>query len=565
MSLSRVIRRPAAWLALALPTYLLCLPAGVAHAEPANEGSFEILYSTTDDNGKALQMSARHLSGYLNQARCECGQTVRAAVRLTPGQNVDSVNVSTFVGSQCASAQLGVGTQATPCAELFTGLTNAYNTYTNFDFHPLWLKSGVMDGSTQSIAGAVAAEDCSSGEGSSGVWICAESNGTADCQPDEFVVQGLAHINPLGAMETPNGIFFDYRPPNKGTTGNVRVDGGDGSVVVEWDNDGAGEITGFRVLCAEMDGSPVSGKGFKLPSVTSDNATNSVYYTPENLCPDGPFSEIEIDPNAPSPNDQPFEPGDTDGGDTDGRGTDGGATDGGTAGGADGLGDTDAGSLEQDADPQQGAPGCCEQHGTPGCSDLACEELICGVEPGHPCCDSAWSEACASAATAQCDVCTVSTTTDGVATTSGGAGSSTGTGTGTATGTATGTTDATGGVDFQGSDIRSLDWAYVCSGHRPQNTTKTKITGLTNGVPYQILLVGYDDAGNWVEVSDVLVATPRETTDLWEQCEEQGNVCGEGGFCNCSASPSRPGSAGLWLLGLGLLGLRRRSRGRARK
>ncbi len=95
----------------------------------------------------------------------------------------------------------------------------------------------------------------------------------------------------------------------------------------------------------------------------------------------------------------------------------------------------------------------------------------------------------------------------------------------------------------------------MCSNHLGENQAKARISGLDNDVPYQVLVVGYDAVGNPVMASKVMMGTPRATTDLWEQCEAQGGVCGEGGFCSCHATPAQPRSQGLALLGLGLLGL----------
>jgi hypothetical protein len=103
-----------------------------------------------------------------------------------------------------------------------------------------------------------------------------------------------------------------------------------------------------------------------------------------------------------------------------------------------------------------------------------------------------------------------------------------------------------------------MDWAYVCSGFMAPASSSGRISGLENGVEYQVLVVAYDRSGNPVPASDVLTATPRETTDLWEQCEQQGGICGEGGFCNCRATHGTPDDDAAWLLLLALFGLRRR-------
>jgi MYXO-CTERM domain-containing protein len=122
-------------------------------------------------------------------------------------------------------------------------------------------------------------------------------------------------------------------------------------------------------------------------------------------------------------------------------------------------------------------------------------------------------------------------------------------------------TDTDGsGTDTDGitSAIETLDWGYVCSGFMAPASSSGRISGLQNGVEYHVLVVAYDKAGNPAIASPVLTAIPRETTDFWEQCEQQGGICGEGGFCNCRASEPAPEHDAAWLLLLGLFGLRRR-------
>ena len=75
-------------------------------------------------------------------------------------------------------------------------------------------------------------------------------------------------------------------------------------------------------------------------------------------------------------------------------------------------------------------------------------------------------------------------------------------------------------------------------------------------------MVAYDKAGNPI-YGDTLEARPVPTNGLWEQCESQGNVCGEGWSCSVVDEPNKLG----WLLGAiglagigGAIGLRRRRR-----
>lgn len=122
--------------------------------------------------------------------------------------------------------------------------------------------------------------------------------------------------------------------------------------------------------------------------------------------------------------------------------------------------------------------------------------------------------------------------------------------------TAEGTCDA--GLDCSGnictaptSGIKTLDYAYVCSEHLGFNTTSARIGGLENGKTYTFLVVAYDYAGNPV-FGDTIEARPIPTNGLWEQCEAQGDICGQGWTCSVTDQPRQLG----WLIGmLGLVGL----------
>lgn len=133
----------------------------------------------------------------------------------------------------------------------------------------------------------------------------------------------------------------------------------------------------------------------------------------------------------------------------------------------------------------------------------------------------------------------------------------TGTTGGTSTGTGTGTGDtetSTGGEATASaaavSALESLDWAYSCTDHLPFNTNSARISGLENGQQYHFLLVAYNRAGNPIAASEVMTGVPRDTIDLWEQCEIHGEVCGDGGYCACSTETVRPLGALMSLLGL---------------
>jgi hypothetical protein len=147
-----------------------------------------------------------------------------------------------------------------------------------------------------------------------------------------------------------------------------------------------------------------------------------------------------------------------------------------------------------------------------------------------------------------------------------GSDSATGSGSDSATGSegGSGSGSATGGEPLPSEGILSLDWSYVCSDHKPFNTDSVRIDGLENEEEYQFVVVAYDLAGNPVAASGVLTATPRETNDLWEQCADQGYICGEGGYCNCTTDPQREHDGRLALIALVALGAAVRRRRRTR-
>lgn len=589
------------------PTLTACLLATAtmlvadrASAAPPSGDQFEIRYYTTDAEGnRSRQMTALDLQSFVNRARCECGQSISTRIRLSNNAtNLDPVQIRTFVGNRCdqAEVQSGANPQLRQCGLLYDAFTNAYTRNIDVAFNPLWLSTGVsFDSPTRDVNSdeIIAAGSCETGQGNGGIWVCVENGMQTNCQQDEFVVNGTQNLNTMqGQMGM--GIRFDFEPPIV-TVANPRVSAGDGAIQVAWDVTSTGAIDGgFRLLCATADGQPVPGKGFELSSVTAQNMS-TIYFTKENLCPDGPFDEVEIDPDSTSGN---VPPG------TTGFGTDG-DTDFGTG---DGGGTTFFGAFADDPDPQHGALDCCASKTTPGCSNAGCQARVCD-DALDPCCTTQWSQQCADEAINECFVCGGPATCCSASGTPGcgddfceqqvcidmpecckiawdascvaaaqlvcdacmddSTGGDTTPGTdvtgattpATTTPSATDTDGGASGTDTDGvidSPIASLDWAYVCSGFIAPAASGGRITGLQNGVEYQVLVVAYDKAGNPAIASEVLTATPRETTDLWEQCEMQGGICGDGGFCNCTAGRSTPDDDAAWLLVLALFGIRRR-------
>ena len=436
---------------------------------------FEITYLFTDDEGNALindRLTPQEMQRFVNQATCQCGLELAARVYLnrTSGTNTYSGNtqIRTYVGAQCDQGQDNLGQQR-PCVKVHQGLANDYDDGGIFiTFDSVWLSSRTPMIETSPDDGEPIMPCAPSQQGGGGIWICVESNGQPDCQRDEFVVMGNSSTNggagttptdPMGGMAPANNVTFDYIPPQDTFSG-FHAEPGDGHVVVTWDRGEVADTSGFRVLCADMDGNPIKDGITSVPT-GQERVTGKYYYTASSLCPDGGV-------HAPDPSDPGTDPfGDTGEMTTTGDATTGDATTGDATTGDATTGDgraTDAGSTTA-GDPGGGGSTSCD--------------------------------------------------------------------------------------DPSSSALCSLDWRYVCSDHVSNTGSKADVLGLRNGTPYQFLVVAYDAAGNAKPVSDVFVESPEETSDFWEQCEQQGDLCGDGGFCACRSSSAA--SRGAAWLGTGLL------------
>ncbi|MEX1368597.1 MAG: hypothetical protein AB1Z98_36045 [Nannocystaceae bacterium] len=505
------------WLALLLPAALAA--PGIAAARPVTAADIQIFYRFVDSEGKATttELTANDLNNYVNRARCQCGEQVAAQVNLlrSMDQPYDDQRIRTFVGSQCAQGQdAPVGSMVRPCVRYFEGQPFDYDDGgIDIVFETVWLSSRVESISDQSPETAPPIDPCQDDQfAEGGVWICVEDGMQTDCQGNEFIIQGTQSQNGSttgtptdptqggGVNTSTGGIVFDYQPPQAVVTG-FTSSPGDGAVEISWSRSESTQINGFRVLCADLEGNPVPGKGATLP-VQSQRTNGKLYYTAENLCP----GAVVYDGEASNVPDLPLPGGDE---------GDGGSTGGGTGAGMDLWGDgwmLGGGT----ATGTGGTSGTGDTSGTGGTRD---------------------------------------TETDGASSTDG-RGSTTADG-------STGTTGDGGGMSVTDSPLSSLDWAFVCSDHISGTGTSARVDGLENGREYQFIVVAYDRAGNPLIVSgdEVMVETPEQTTDFWEQCEQQGDLCGDGGFCQCRAGSGR-GAAwlGSGLLLLALVGLRRGGR-----
>ena len=510
VTLLKTIQRRTATAALALAG---ALTPAVAHAVPATAADFQIRYWTVDDDGDTRAMTQQDLQQFVNAARCECNQLIRVQITLqsASGQAFDQDRIRAFAGSNCASGQAGVGMFNDRCVVLDDLPPSGFTTGPIFEFPMIWLSSGIASSDAQTLGEATPKNSCDSGVGEGGIWICVENGTQSECQAEEFIIQGTQ--NQIVTTQDPTmggssgAIIYDYQPPQSLPV-EFSTAGGDGAVVVSWDAQSSGDL-GYRVLCADADGNPLPQHGTSGPNVGAENQ-GQIYFTPTNLCPDGPFDST---PEGTEDNPE----GEDDGGTDDGGTDDGGTDDGGTTGfGAD-WGDN----------PEYGSP-----FAGGGTASMTSD----------------------SGSTSGGDF-----TTSGDSSTSG---ATTGTGGDTGGDSTSGSGSSSGG-ELPSSGIESLDWAYVCSGHIASNGASARIEDLENDTEYQFLVVAYDVAGNPIAASEVLSGTPRETTDLWEQCEAAGGICGEGGFCNCSTDGDLP-PVPTALFALIALGMVRRRSGLAR-
>lgn len=78
--------------------------------------------------------------------------------------------------------------------------------------------------------------------------------------------------------------------------------------------------------------------------------------------------------------------------------------------------------------------------------------------------------------------------------------------------------------------LRQLDPAYVCATETGGAGAGITVEGLENGVPYTIVLLSVDLAGNVTGTFLTQTITPQPVTDFWEDLHDRGSDV-EGGFC----------------------------------
>ncbi len=271
---------------------LACL-ASEAHADPLpiTADLLDITYSTVDpetDESRSLTGIDRAL--YLNRARCDCGQPLRAEVRLRPALDRNELDytklIQTFLGTHCDTAEVDPLGEFRRCAMLASGTLPWYDARPLDDFHPLFLASGValssgeIRGANEETMLEFGCGDRFQGEG--GLWLCAQTNASSGCQPDEFIVKP----DDPGTPGSPPSLHYDFSAPTLMPTQLTAVIA-DRGVQLRWDAR-PGDINGYRVLCERADGTPAGGQAFDPPGAISE-ADGKHYYNAHNLCGDQPY------------------------------------------------------------------------------------------------------------------------------------------------------------------------------------------------------------------------------------------------------------------------------------
>ena len=277
-----------------LPALTLALAAVPSHAraELPDPFAFPVRFSVLDPDGQVVrEMTDDDLSAYVNLARCECGQPIRAEVAMVPPAASDlAQQINAYVGTACDVAEAEPNGQFRPCGMLASQVAAAYTDGTDVDFHPLFLGRGIagpLENRSVGDPATVVEGGCAGISGEAGVWLCSPlENGQSGCQTDEI----FRHPQPK--------IRFDFIPP-LATPTDFTVEPGDRSVRLRWSGE-IGDIQGYRILCADEAGAPIPGLAVDPPEPTAP-ADGTHYFTAHNLCGDSPFTSVMItDPAGPA-------------------------------------------------------------------------------------------------------------------------------------------------------------------------------------------------------------------------------------------------------------------------
>ncbi|MCA9693657.1 MAG: DUF4215 domain-containing protein [Myxococcales bacterium] len=565
---------------------------------PPTADAFSIRYYLYDkDTGtRQSSMSLQYMQQFFNQARCLCGELIDADIRLSTATGFDQVQIDGMIGTQCDVAETNTNGQFKQCALFNSQVTNSWITGSSVQFESVWLVNGVdnaASGTDRNPSTAVPYGSCDTGSGQAGIWMCAQTNTMGGCQADEFFITGTQNLNTQNA-DTPQGISYDFIPPLTAPT-NFEAAVGDGAIEISWSIATAGDIYGYRILCAESEtGAPAMASKIEDPdSLRFATPNGSIYFTPQNLCP----GEFAVCGNGAIEDGEECDDGDANaeaGACTpkcrlpvcgDGFVGAGEACDLGDLNGQDGESCTTDCAFAWACGNGVLDPGeACEPGLDPmiSCTDQ-CALTTCGdgvVDAGEECDDGnmiqgddclntcvaatcgdgvvGLDEECDDGNLIDEDSCTAACLNnfcgDGII----GPLEECDDGDANADDGSCSTNCTLPGVsNLPTSGLRSLLWDYVCSEHLAALTNSVRIDGLDNTKSYDFLVVAYDKFGNPRTVNVLEDFQPRETFDLWELCEADGDVCGDGGFCRVG---ERTGLAGLLALLPGLVALRRRRR-----
>lgn len=269
-----------------LPVLTLALVAvpSLARAELPDPAAFPVRFSVLDPSGRPVrEMTDDDLDAYVNLARCECGQPIRAGLSMVPpGAPDPTQQINAYVGTACDVAEVDPDGQFRPCGMLSSNAAATYADGIDVDLHPLFLGRGVADVERRFVGdpATVVEGGCAAISGDAGVWLCAPAeNGVGGCQTDDVFRRPQPKIR------------FDFIPPLTTPT-EFTVEPGDRSVRLRWSGE-IGDIQGYRILCADEAGAPIPGLAVDPPPPTAP-ADGTHYFTAHNLCGESPFTNVMI-------------------------------------------------------------------------------------------------------------------------------------------------------------------------------------------------------------------------------------------------------------------------------
>src|SRR5688572_8005055 len=97
------------------------LVPSIGHAAPWTANSFEIRHFITDADGAQLrEMDEVDLNGFINRARCECGQRIQTMI-WGKGDDGDDLPLQALIGPMCGTAEPSLEPAVQRCVELAAG------------------------------------------------------------------------------------------------------------------------------------------------------------------------------------------------------------------------------------------------------------------------------------------------------------------------------------------------------------------------------------------------------------------------------------------------------------